>query len=195
VTWFNALQLVVASAALAIIARRMRTLCFEAALDIDPFVEALDAALALGQLDLARRRAAACLPAWPALLAMRALEEQAEHRDRAQSALDESLLELEQAAWRGLSAIVALGRIASPLAFIGIILEIGAAFRGDAGLVALQRGLALSLGLQRALLCFALGVSTFGVCFAGMAILQRRARALCSDLRRVAALLAKSQAQ
>ena len=38
--------------------------------------------------------------------------------------IEELRLELETAVWRGQAAIVACGRMASPLAFIGVIIEI-----------------------------------------------------------------------
>lgn len=192
-TWFNALQLALAAVAAVLIARRMRALLFEAPLDGRAFAAALDTALGSGQVGLARRIADACLPAWPARLAAAALA--TEGRGPAQGALEETQLELEHAAFRGLGAIVALGRMASPLAFIGVILEIGRAFGGSSGLEGLQRGLVESSSLQRALFTFALGFATFAVCFAAVAILQRRARAVRDQLRRVANSIGETHAR
>jgi hypothetical protein len=85
--------------------------------------------------------------------------------------------------------------MASPLSFIGVILEIGGAFGGGSGLEGLQRGVAASRALERSLFTFALGVGTFAVCFAAATILQRRARRLRADLSRVASLVAQSGPQ
>lgn len=186
-TWFNALQLALAAGAATLIARRMRALLFEAPLDGRAFVAALETALSSGQVALARRIAEACMPAWPARLATAALAKD-ERGGEAQGALEETQLELEHAAFRGLGAIVALGRMASPLAFIGVILEIGRAFGGDTGIEGLQRGLVESSSVQRALFTFALGFGTFAACFAAVAILRRRARLVREQLRRVASL-------
>jgi hypothetical protein len=79
--------------------------------------------------------------------------------------------------------------MASPLAFIGVIVEAGRAFGGGEGLIALQRGLAVSIALQRSLFIFALGMGTTLVCVSAAAIIQRRALALRRDLERVAGAL------
>lgn len=192
-TWFNALQLLLATASAALIALRMRALLFEAPLDASAFTGALATALDAGQVGLARALADACAPAWPARLAASGLA-RLERGEAPDAALEETQLELEHAAFRGLAPIVTLGRMASPLAFIGIIVEIGRAFGGGTGLAGLQRGLVASTALERALFTFALGLGTFLVCFAAIAMLTRRARALREDLRRVAALIARSGA-
>lgn len=192
-TWFNALQFALAATAAVLIARRMRVLLFAAPLDMAAFVSALESALDAGQPALGRRIAEACLPAWPARLAEAALTESGGGRTR--NALDELQLDLETAAWRGLGSIVACGRMASPLAFIGVILEIGGSFGGGSGLAGLQRGLVVSLALERALFTFAVGAATFAVCFAGATIVQRRARALREQIRRVAKIAARSESR
>jgi hypothetical protein len=187
VTWFNALQFALALGAAVLIARRMRALLFEAAIDLPPFLTALQTALDAGQTALARRIADACAPAWAARLAAAGLAE-SEH-GRARSAVDDLLLDFEATATRGLGMIIACGRMASPLGFIGVILEIGQAFGGGTGLAGLQRGLVASQALERALFTFAVGASTFAACFAAATILQRRARVLRDQLRRVAAVV------
>ena len=189
-TWFNALQIVLAAGAGAIIVRRIRALLFQAPLDATPFLDALESAIAGGQLALARRIAEACAPAWPARLASRALTER-DRADAEQAAIEETESDLAASASRGLGAIVALGRMASPLAFIGVILEIGRAFGGGSGLEGLQRGVVASRALERSLFTFTLGAATFAVCFVAATILQRRARRLRTDLRRVAALVGR----
>jgi len=192
VTWFIALQIVLAAGAIALIARRVRALLFEAPVDAKPFLDALEAAIGAGQLTLARQIADACAPAWPALLASRGLAER-ERGGPTEAAIEEAQLDLEAQTWRGLGAIVALGRMASPLAFIGVILEIGRAFGGSSGLEGLQRGLLASRALERSLFTFALGVGTFAVCLAAATIFRRRARRLRADLQRVASLVAERE--
>jgi hypothetical protein len=187
VTWFNALQLALAAGAALLIALRMRTLLFVAPLDAKRFAIALDGALAANENALARQIAQACAPSWPARLATAALVE-LERGGVAQAALEETQLDLEADALRGVPAIVALGRMASPLAFIGVMLEIARAFGASSGIQGLQRGLVASLALERALFTFALGAATFAVCFGAAKILQRRARQLRDDLERVASL-------
>jgi hypothetical protein len=194
VTWFNALQIVLAGGAGAIIVRRMRALLFEAPIDAKPFLDALKSAIDARQFALARQIADACAPAWPACLASRALAE-LERAGADPVVVEETLSDLEAKTWQGLGTIVALGRIASPLSFIGVILEIGGAFSGGGGLEALQRGVAASRALERSLFTFALGVGTFAVCFAAATILQRRARRLRADLSRVASLVAQPGGQ
>ena len=188
-TWFNSLQIALVAWATVLIAQRMRALLFEASIDFTPFLAALEASVQAGQLTLAKRIAEACAPAWPARVALAGLSEQ--DRGRARKAVEELQLDLETAAWRGQGAIIACGRMASPLGFIGVILEIGRAFGGGTGLQALQRGLVASLALERALLTFAVGASTFVACFAAATILQRRARVMREQLRRVASVVAQ----
>jgi hypothetical protein len=193
-TYFNALQIVLGAGASTLIVRRLRVLLFEAPLDAGAFIGALQTALEAGQVDLARALAAACAPAWPARLATIALADRhADHRDAAGAepplTLEEAHGDLEQLLWKDRDSIVALGRIASPLAFIGVIIEAGTAFSGGDGLVALQRGLAASIALQRSLLMFALGVSTTLVCLTAAAIVQRQATGLRRDLDRVVSVM------
>jgi len=192
VTWFNALQIALVAGVILLIARRMRTLLFEAPVDTKPFLEALEAAVAARQLGLARQIAEACAPAWPARLASRGLAE-LELGAPARPVMEEAQLDFEAEAGRGLGAIVAFGRMASPLAFIGVIVEIGRAF--GSGMEGLQRGLLASRALERSLFTFALGVGTFAICFAAATILQRRARRLRADLQRVASLVAQGEVQ
>jgi hypothetical protein len=195
-TYFNALQIVLGAGASTLIVRRLRVLLFEAPLDAGAFIGALQTALEAGQVDLARTLADACAPAWPARLATVGLTDRgADQRNAAGTepplTLEEAHGDLEQLLWKDRDSIVALGRIASPLAFIGVIIEAGTAFGGGDGLVALQRGLAASLALQRSLLMFALGVSTTLVCLTAAAIIQRQATGLRRDLDRVVGVIAQ----
>jgi hypothetical protein len=77
----------------------------------------------------------------------------------------------------------ALARMAPPLAFGSAIAVMATGFGGDAGLVALQRGLAESIALSRAMLSVVTGMTTSLVCRAAANALVRRARALLSEER------------
>ena len=192
-TYLNALQLLLFASALGLIARRLYVLLFQAPLDTRAFLSALETALSAHQLDLARSLAEACAPAWSARLALAGLTE-LERGASPASALDEAHAELAHGLARGRDALVASGRIASPLAFIIVIVETGKALHGGEGLIGLQRGLALSVALQRSLLAFAIGLATSLVCFAAAGIVQRRALAISADLERVANAVARSAA-
>ncbi|MGD8861782.1 MAG: hypothetical protein PVI30_17360 [Myxococcales bacterium] len=189
-TWFNGLQLALAIGAIVAIGTRVRALLFEAPLDVGAFCEALDVALDAGQPSLAREIARDCRPAWAATLALATLELISRGPDPAgRDELDDLRLTLERRSAEGLRAIHTLGRMAGPLAFIGVILELGWAISGGDGLVALSRPAVVSLGLQRALTAFGIGLGTTIVCYAAVALLQRRAREIREGLARVARLL------
>ena len=78
------------------------------------------------------------------------------------------------------SAVVlaGLGRIAPPLAFVGIVLELSWALGGGSGLLALQRGLPERVALQHALVGLGIGLGGWGTCIGFGLVLRRRARAL-----------------
>jgi hypothetical protein len=192
-TPFNALQAALAAVAVSLIVRRLRLLMFEAALDNDAFLDALETALASGQIELARRIAQSCTPAWPARLAAAALVDSESSRS-AKGTIEPLHSDFVQAAFRGRETIATLGRMASPLALIGVILEIGKALSGGDGLVGLQRGLAMRIGLERSLLTFAFGLGTSFVCFAAVSMLQREALALDRALTRVTTALGRAGA-
>ncbi|MDD9937556.1 MAG: MotA/TolQ/ExbB proton channel family protein [Myxococcales bacterium] len=186
--WFHGLQAVLFLVAAFEIARRVRVLLFEAALDGRTFCAALAPALQAGQLALAARLARACAPAWPARLASVAIEALCGDSSLADAReqIDRTRFELEQDSAEGLAAIATFGRIAPPLAFIGIIVELGRAFGGGHGLLALKHGAAAQLALERSVLSFALGLGTAIVCVAAAVLLRRRARELREDLAQVA---------
>lgn len=190
-TWFNALQLLLAASAVYLTVRRAKMLCFDAPLDGDAFCEALETALAAEQVGLARRIAASNEPAWPAQLARLGLDEGGGPEGAAR--LDEQLTRYEETAWNGLRALVSLGRMASPLAFIGVVIEIGRAYGGGSGIEGLQRGGAVSAALERSIFTFALGMSTLTLCMASLGVLRGRARAVTRDLRRVARIVSREE--
>jgi hypothetical protein len=191
VTYFNALQLLLAGAALGLGARTLSVLLFRAPLDTRAFLSALAPALEARQLELAESLARACLPAWVARLALHGLSELAGGHDP-RVALEEARVDLELGLGQGREALMVLGRMASPLAFIGIIVETGKALGGGEGLVALQRGLPVTIALQRSLLTFAIGVATTIACFSAAGVARRQAQALQRDLERVASVISRA---
>jgi hypothetical protein len=79
--------------------------------------------------------------------------------------------------------------MAPPLAFIGIISELGRALSGDYGLAALQRGLPARLALERGLTTFALGIATTLLAIAAARVLLRAVNELARAAADVAAVL------
>ena len=191
-TYFNAFQVGLAAVALGLIVRRLRVLLFEAPLDIRSFLGALQTAIDAREFALARSLAAACAPAWAARLAAVGLSDSTT-KDGATIAFEEVHAELEQALSKDRDSILALGRMASPLAFIGVIVEAGTALGGGEGLIGLQRGLAASIALRHALLMFSLGVATTLVCVTAVSIIQRQAASLRRDLERVSTAISRSR--
>lgn len=183
---FGALTLVALCAA-AVLASRARELCLRAPIDATSFLPALrehrDNRAALATL------AGAVEPAWIAELIEAALQA---HEDRApiHDALDELLIDLRARAFAGLLMVRTLGRIAPPIAFVGAIVELGLAFRHDAGLLSLQKGLAESIAIGHAALAIVTGMTIAVVCRFGARFLSERAGRLMADLRRCANALA-----
>lgn len=177
-----------AAAALTLIAVRLKLLLFVAPLDADVFLEALTVATGAREFALAGRIASVCAPAFVADLAAVAIAEF--ERGRApRAAIEEAYTDFVHASSRGHDAIAAMGRMASPLALIGVIFELAKAFSGGGGLIALQRGLAMRIGVERSLLTFSLGLATTLSCSFALSILRRNAQALGRDLKRVASAL------
>ncbi len=176
-------QGLLAALVLAIAARGMWALLFVAPLDLATFREALATAVDSGQLALGRALCEACLPALAARHALEGLSA-LERSSPLGPALDDSRLVLEHVLEQGRAPLRALGRMATPLAFITIIVELGHA-GSDRGLRALQRGLPLRIALDHALDALALGVGTLLVAAAAQAILRRAA----GDLQRALAVV------
>jgi hypothetical protein len=169
-------QGLLAAAVVTLAARSSWKLLFVAPLDLAVFREALVTAVAGGQLALGRALCEACYPAFAARHALAGIDAM-ERGAPLVPALDESRMELEQRLAQGLPALRGLARMASPLAFITIILELGHA-GSDRSLRALSRGLPLRVALDHALDALVLGVSTFIVAAAALSILRRAARSL-----------------
>jgi hypothetical protein len=192
-TAVNVLQVLLFVVTAWIFVQRARVVLFTASLDRKAFVPALRAALGAGQLELGRSLANACLPAWPARIAVRGIEA-LESRSDLGAALEEQRIELSHMAPTGIAALRSLARMAPPLAFIGIISELGRALSGDYGLAALQRGLPARMALERGLLTFALGVVTTLVAVAAARVLIRAVNELARGAAEVTAALQSTTA-
>jgi hypothetical protein len=186
-TAVNVLQAALLLYALSTFARRARVVLFEASLDRAAFMPELRAALAACEWNRAHKLAEAALPAWPARIALSGLRAR-EQRTSVHSAIDEERAELLQRAWLGIAPLRALARMAPPLAFIGVVSELGRAVGGGYGLAALQRGLPARLALERGLLTFALGVAT---CLLAISAARTLARAVV-ELTRASADVARA---
>jgi hypothetical protein len=155
----NALQLLLVAIGAWTFARRARAVLFAGRLDRRAFVPVLREAIAANRLAYAASLCRASLPAWPAAIALRGVDALTAGANL-HAALDEQRLELLHRAPAGISTLRALARMAMPLAFIGVLGELGHAIGADHGLAALQRGLPERLAIERALLTFALGIGS-----------------------------------
>lgn len=187
-TAVNVLQILLFAFGAWTFGQRARVVLFTASLDRKAFVAALRAALAAGQLELGRALASACLPAWPARIALRGIEA-IEARSDLHASVEEQRIELLHLAPTGIAALRTLARMAPPLAFIGIISELNRALSGDYGLAALQRGLPARLALERGLTTFALGIATTLLAAAAARVLIRAVNELARGSADVAAAL------
>lgn len=192
-TAVNVLQAALLLFAFWTFALRARVVLFEARLDRKAFLAALRAALQGDQHAQAMRLAEGCLPAWPARIALSGLQAIAARRS-VQAAVEEERFELLHRAPLGIATLRALARMAPPLAFIGVVCELGRALGGGYGLAALQRGLPERLALERSLVTFAIGVGTFLFAISAARALNRGAADLTSATADVASALDRTAA-
>lgn len=182
-TVFHWAQVGLALLAAGIVVERSRALLFVGRLDTQPFLTAFGQLLLDGPSDAAHALAQEALPAWAARVALSELEER---EGRAgPGAVAELVLDLRREAVRGIRAVRTIGRAASPLAFVGVMVEIGLAFRGDHGLLALQQGLVEQRALQRAVVGMTIGLTTSLCCFVAATTLHRAARDRIRDIGQV----------
>jgi len=184
---FSVFQIALALLGVVTATRRLRIWLFDAAVDERAFAAALSTAMRAGHIDLARTLAHACLPAFSARFALEGLGEFAAGRNPRSALLElESVLLAE--ATRGQALVLVLGRVANPIALIGVIHALAVATHGGEGLLGLERGLPERLALQRSLLMLAIGFGTSLFCLAAAALMRTRARALRQALERVGTL-------
>lgn len=172
---------------LVVVAPRLWALLVVAPLDAKAFLRVLGGCLEAGDREAALALARRGGKAFVARLCATWLA--ASTRVKAEADSLELVGELEHQASRGLYASRVLSRMASPMGFMVALFEMGLAFQGGQGLVALQRGLAASMGLERALLALSIGMGTSLLGFVATDILHRHTRALKADMDRALQLL------
>ncbi|MGF1467781.1 MAG: hypothetical protein ACFCGT_16780 [Sandaracinaceae bacterium] len=182
---FHAGQVVLLAVVVGIVVWRARVLLALAALDAAVFRRAVRRALLDGRRPDALRLARAARPAWVARVVEPLLEPGASEEGRA-NASDERRHDLEADAVRGLRALRVLATSASALGFLGAILMLRWMAAGDHGLLALAAGKVESIAIGNAATSIALGIATSGFALGALAVLQRAARDVVRDMRRVA---------
>lgn len=186
-TWFQGLQCALATFAFGLICWRLRALLASAALDAAPFARVLGDDLRAGRTSEALRVARALEPAAAARLACAALGELEQGGD-ARGQLEQTHAELRAALLRGRDEILTLGRMASPLALIGVIVELADASGRLPRALTSPHAERAAAALERATLAFALGMATLAVCACAASLIQRRALGVWRDLDRIAAV-------
>ncbi len=159
-----------------------------APLNTAAFLAALRSRMATGERTAALALSHALLPAWVAELSCTALGADGSPDER-RLVVEELAIDLQAAAHGLLSSIVALGRIAGPLAFAIAIVHMGLAFRHETGLLALQRGLPQTIAVERAVLSIVTGMATSLVCHVSVALLRKHVVTLQRDVRVAAEVL------
>jgi len=181
VTAWHAAQLAVTVLALVQLTRVARAVLWTAPCDARVLSDAVTVSLAGRQPELARRLASAAQPAWAAQMTTLGLSDPEGVTPR--DAMDDLRSTLVGKQADRVRALAALGRIAGPLAFLAIVLELAAAFGPGHGLLALQRGLVQSLAIERAVLSFAIGLATTLACTLAARFLRERLRVLSDELK------------
>jgi hypothetical protein len=190
VTAWHVAQLVLTAVALAQLVRTARAIVWTAPCDVRALCDSVGVALLGQQRDLAVALIAASRPAWAAQLLELALDPT--EQDSPREAMDELRSSLVGRQADRLSTLGSLGRMAGPLAFLAIVLELSAAFSPGHGLLALQRGLVQSIAIQHAALSFAIGLATTVACTASATFMRERLRGLSDDLTRTREAMIKA---
>jgi biopolymer transport protein ExbB/TolQ len=194
VTLFHLVQALLLTAVVALVAERMRSLFFRAAVDAAPLRRALVRAIRDGHLESARALAAAVRPAYAVEPTWVLLDPALDDAERI-AELDDRLYDIEARAERGLRALRIAGRVASAVGFVGAAIEIHWVFNGEHGLLGLQAGLVESIGMSRAFLSIALGVATSSFALGSWGVLRKQARSVVAEGRRICASVEEALAQ
>jgi hypothetical protein len=190
VTAWHAAQLALTCAALIQLVRVALVISWRAPGDSRALADAFSVAIRGRQPALARAIAAAAQPGWTAQMLAGALDES--EGIRPDDAMEEVRGSLVSDQADRVRALAAFGRIAAPLAFLAIVLELGAAFGPGHGLAALQRGLVQSVAMERAALSFAIGLSTALVSTSSASLMREQLRALSDELKRARDVAARA---
>lgn len=189
-TAWHAAQLALACIAVVQLARVALAIAWRAPGDSRALADAFSVAIRGRQRELAQAIAGAAQPGWAGQMLAGVLEEPGDARP--EDTMEEIRGVLVGGQADRLRALAALGRIASPFAFLAIVLELGAAFGPGHGLAALQRGLVQSIAIERALLSFALGLATALLCTAGASLMREQLRSLSDELKRARDVAARA---
>lgn len=189
-TWFHGGQIALAAFGVFVAVRHLRPLLFDNALLPKPFLLAIERQI--GNTPAATMLADAARPAWIAQAASVGLAER--NGQAPPGALEELAFDLGQAATGGIRTLRTIGRASSPLAFIGVIVELGLAFHGEHGLLALQRGFVEQRAMQHAIVGLTIGLVSSVCAFVAAATLYRHGRAQLRALQQVCALFESAEA-
>jgi len=182
-TWFHGLQLAYWAAAVYWGARQMNSLLFKAPVSVHPVVDELASHLPDDPVAAARVLGHA-QPAWIARVGVAYLRPPSGDAHDGPAEAQDVADGLRGTSLRGIGSLITMGRIASPLAFLGVIMELTRAFGGGGGLDALQRGLPEQLALGRAATGVTMGIMTMLCCFAQAQMLSRQLKRLGLDMTR-----------
>jgi hypothetical protein len=187
-TLLTALPLLAFAASVVLLLRRAHQLLVAAPVDTRALAEQLHLQLSRGEIPEAIRLVQQLRPSWAAQVAEQALlaHEQGEGVERVADDLASDLREREAGHYLVMRT---LGRAAFPLALAVAIVELGAGFSGDAGLLSLQRGLAESIAVERAAFAIACGFSGSMLAQLGLRLQQRESRKLLTGIKRVTDVL------
>lgn len=130
----------------------------------------------------------AAQPAWIAD-AMAPLLDPAVHDADRSIDVEDAIVAAENSITRRMRALRIAASVASALGFIGAAIEIHWVFVGDHGLLGLDAGRVENLGLGRAVLSIALGISTSSLALGSWTVLRKVARERVKEVRRAAATL------
>lgn len=189
-TAWHAAQLAVACIGVIQLVRVALAIAWHAPANARALADAFSVAIRGRQRELAQAIATAAQPGWAAQMLAGALDPSGDARPDDLMEEIRGLLVGDQA--DRLRALAALGRIASPFAFLAIVIELGAAFGPGHGLAALQRGLVQSIAIERAVLSFAIGLSTALLCTAGASLMREQLRSLSDELKRARDVAARA---
>ncbi|MBN1654662.1 MAG: hypothetical protein JXA30_12900 [Deltaproteobacteria bacterium] len=185
---FNALQLLFAVGALALVGKRFHEVLFQKQLDAKPYIEALQSEVFEERLGAAEQLIRAARPAWIAELASVFFRARTEGTS-VEIAVADAWQQLREETSKGIYIIVGFARIAPPLALFGVILQLAAGFTGNQGLTALQSGLIESRAIESAIVTLMIGIGTSTVCFVGGGILRKHVRKVDKELEQVSRAL------
>ncbi|MEQ9079391.1 MAG: hypothetical protein RLP09_36365 [Sandaracinaceae bacterium] len=191
---FHVFQGLFLAGVLALVVERVRTLAFRSALDAGAFRRALVQLLRAGEHERAAALTRDALPAWVAECVWPLLDPERQGDDRVID-LEDAMMDVQGRAARGMRGLRISASIGSALGFLGAALSIGWIFIGDHGLMRLQAGLVENIGLGRAVISIAIGISTSSLALGSWTVLTKIAKARLAESRRVVASVEEALGQ